>query len=355
MTTDSSAPMSKLGLASALINSSKIPLLMFDGHLKVVAVSWSFCTAFELPLDQVEGRSLAELGQGEWNIPQLTTLLEAGLADRSIVVDYETDLVRANRPRRHLVLNVQQVNYDHDEEPRVALTISDVTDLKIASRLAQKLSNEKDDLLRERATLLGEMQHRVANSLQIVASVLLLKARTVKSEETRLHLHDAHARVMSVAAVQAHLQDTLGDVEVPFYLTKLCESLATSMIGESRNLTLSVSADKATVKSHEAVSLGLIVTELVINALKHAFPGAREGRVVVTYRLTPDGWILAVTDDGIGRSSSPTAVRAGLGTTLVEALAHQLSATVKISDGQPGAKIAIIYAKTGELEPPIAA
>ena len=355
MTTDSPAPVSKLGLASALINSSKIPLLMFDGHLKVVAVSWSFSIAFELTRDQVEGHSLAELGQGEWNIPQLTTLLEAGLADRSIVVDYETDLVRPNRPRRHLVLNVQQVNYDHDDEPRVALTISDVTDLKVASRLAQKLSNEKDDLLRERATLLGEMQHRVANSLQIVASVLMLKARTVKSEETQLHLLDAHARVMSVVAVQAHLQDTLGDVEVLSYLTKLCDSLSTSMIQGTRSVVLSVYADQATVSSHEAVSLGLIVTELVINALKHAFPNARKGTVVVTYRLTQDGWILAVTDDGVGRSAKPTPVKAGLGTSLVAALAHQLSATVEISDTQPGAKISIICAKAEELEPTLAA
>ena len=62
-----------------------------------------------------------------------------------------------------------------------------------------------EELLRQKDVLLEEMQHRVANSLQIIASIILMKARTVQSEETRLHLHDAHSRVMSIAAVQEHL------------------------------------------------------------------------------------------------------------------------------------------------------
>ena len=97
-------------------------------------------------------------------------------------------------------------------------------------------------------------------------------------------------RVMSVAAVQNLLQASLGDVEVGPYLTKLCASLATSMIGDSRPLPIEVTADPVTVTSHEAVSLGLIVTELVINALKHAFPDNRSGRVVVTYTAGSPGW-----------------------------------------------------------------
>ena len=80
------------------------------------------------------------------------------------------------------------------------------------------------------------MQHRIANSLQIIASIILMKARTVQSEETRLHLQDAHSRVMSIAAVQEHLHASgiSGPVEITPYLSKLCETLATSMIGDNR-------------------------------------------------------------------------------------------------------------------------
>jgi two-component sensor histidine kinase len=138
---------------------------------------------------------------------------------------------------------------------------------------------------------------------------------------------------------------------VASYLTKLCDSLASSMIGDSRPLTLKVQADDASVTSHTAVSLGLIVTELVINALKHAFPDDRAGHVLVTYNATPGGWILAVGDDGIGRPPPGPRTRVGLGTTVVDALAKQLGARVDTSDAAPGARIAVI--NDGSLPQPV--
>src|SRR3989337_640883 len=101
------------------------------------------------------------------------------------------------------------------------LAFEDVTDRRAVEEQVQELLRDKD-------LLLEEMQHRVANSLQIIASILLLKARTVQSEETRLQLHDAHQRVLSVAAVQQHLHSPVrGEpIEIGEYLSKLCETLA---------------------------------------------------------------------------------------------------------------------------------
>jgi chemotaxis protein methyltransferase CheR len=133
---------------------------------------------------------------------------------------------------------------------------------------------EKDQLLQEKDVLFEELQHRISNSLQVIASIILLKARTVQSEETRLHLQDTHKRVMSVAAVQEqlHVLGTIGSIEIAPYLSKLCDALAVSMIGDSRPITLKVAGAKGTATSRQAESIGLIVTELVMNALKHAFP-----------------------------------------------------------------------------------
>ena len=85
----------------------------------------------------------------------------------------------------------------------ILLAIEDVTERRAVER-------EMEELLQQKEILLQEMQHRVANSLQIIAGILLLKARTVQSEETRLHFKDAHQRVMSVAAVQQQLQASQG-------------------------------------------------------------------------------------------------------------------------------------------------
>ena len=341
---------SALNLAAALINTSHLPLLLFDGHLRVVRASPSFCVAFDLRRDQADGHILADLGAGEWDMPELRLLLENALLADSEVAEYETDLLRVGHEPRRLVLNVQELVHNDRQDARILLTINDVSGARLVERANVALLLEKDDLLREREVLLQEMQHRVANSLQIIASVLLLKARTVKSEETRSHLQDAHDRVMSVAAVQQHLQSSVGDVEIRPYLTKLCESLASSMIRESRPLALEVRADEATISSHEAVSLGLIVTELVINALKHAFPDGQAGLILVVYQAAAPLWTLSVIDNGVGRPSSSPAAKIGLGTSVVEALAKQLGAHVVMSDARPGARISIVRGSAPTLQ-----
>lgn len=93
-------------------------------------------------------------------------------------------------------------------------------------------------------------------------------ARRVKSEEARGHLQNAHHRVMSIAALQKQLSTSKGgNVELRSYFTQLCESLGASMIVDPDRLSISVSVDESAVESDVSMSLGLIMTELVINAL----------------------------------------------------------------------------------------
>jgi len=221
----------------------------------------------------------------------------------------------------------------------ILLAIEDVTRRHEAER-------EKDELLQQKEILLQEMQHRVANSLQIIASILLMKARTVQSEETRLHLQDAHQRVMSVATVQQQLRASGPNemIEIGPYLTKLCASLATSMISDRRPISIEVKATRGSAASAEAVSLGLIVTELVINALKHGFPEDDDGEILVSYDAEHSGWRLSVADNGSGakEATDDEPPHVGLGTSIVEALAHQLEATVYKTGRPQGTMVSII-------------
>jgi len=210
------------------------------------------------------------------------------------------------------------------------------------ARLAEKMN---EDLLRDKGILLQELQHRVANSLQIIASVLMQSAKKVQSEEVRGHLHDAHHRVMSVAAIQKQLAVSSVDrVNLRPYLSQLCESIGASMIHDHDQISVKVTSDESRVSADVSVSLGLVVTELVINALKHAFPNGRQGKILVDYGSEGTDWTLSVADDGVGMPVQPAAAKPGLGTNIVQALANQLDAKLSVLDGMPGTTVLLEHA-----------
>ena len=329
-----------LTLALAMVTSSTSPLLLLDGALNIIVASRSFCRSFGVSFANVRGRRVSELRAGEWDVPQLKSLLNATAAGHAHIEAYEMDLVREGQEPRRLVLNAQKLEYGAGHDVRLILTVSDVTD----ARLAEKI---KDDLIREKAVLLQELQHRVANSLQIIASVLLQSARRVNSDETRTHLYDAHNRVMSVAVLQQQLAaSTLGDVALRAYFTELCKSLSASMIANHDQLSLEVRADDSVTTANVSVSLGLIITELVINALKHAFPGHRQGRILVGYQSDGADWTLTVEDDGVGMPHDPDSAKSGLGSSIVEALARQLHARVHHTPADPGTLVSVVHAES---------
>ena len=331
----------KLALANAIVDTVRDPILVLDENLRIVAASRAFHQTFHLVDQDVCGHLIYEIDDGQWNIPELRTLLQTIAKDHATVEGYEVDRDFPRVGRRIMLLNARKVFYEKGTHTTTLLAFEDITDRRAVEEKVQELLREKDMLLQE-------MQHRVANSLQIIASILLIKARTVQSEETRLQLEDAHQRVLSVAAVQQHL-DAAGRgglIEIGNYLSRLCETLAQSMIGDSRPISLKVDADPGTVVSHQAVSIGLIVTELVMNALKHAFPKEKkDAAIVVSYKVADADWKLTISDNGIGKPDlSASQKKGGLGTSLVQSLAKQLDAKVDIVSDAHGTAVSITHA-----------
>lgn len=334
-------------LAQAIVKVRREPLLALDGNLNISFASDSFHQSFDLTPEGTKNRQLFSLDNGAWNIPALSAIIERALAEKSVIEGVE---IAHEFPRigwRILLLHARTVPYEDDSRTTILLGFEDVTERRAIEQEKDRLLNQTAELLQQKEMLLEEMQHRIVNSLQIVASILMLKSRAVTSDETRQHLQDAHHRVMSVAVVQQHLHGSgMGDlIEIAPYLTKLCDSIAESMIGDSNKTVLEVVADKGAAKSADIVSLGLIVTELVINALKYAFPDRKEAATVkVRYEMHGTDWKLSVSDNGVGKPDSDLAAKGGLGTSLVNALANQLDAQVESTSGPEGMRVTITHA-----------
>jgi two-component sensor histidine kinase len=328
-------------LAQGIVDTVREPVLVLDKELRVLAASRSFYSAFKVSPEDTQDRLLYALGDGQWDIPKLRVLLEKIIPERGVMEGYEVEHEFPGLGSRTICLNARQVFYEGGVGTTILLGMEDVTERRVLER-------EKDELLQQKDTLLEELQHRIANSLQIIASIILMKARVVQSEETRFHLEDAHKRVLSIAAVQKqlHASGATGAIEIAPYLSQLCESLAHSMIGDTRPISLKVVGQGGRATSRQAESLGLIVTELVMNALKHAFRDDKtKGQITVAYDTIGTNWKLAISDNGIGKPEGGFAQgKSGLGTGIVKALARQLDAQVETLAGPEGTTVSITHA-----------
>jgi len=344
-------------LAQAIVDTIHEPLLVLDSTFSVLAASRSFYETFKVEPEHTVDRLLYALGDGQWDIPALRELLETIIPERVAMNGFEVNHDFPGLGRRVMLLNARKVIYETSANSTILLAFTDITARRAIEREKESLLARTRDLLNQKEVLLQEMQHRVANSLQIIASILMLKARAVTSDEIRFHLKDAHQRVISVAEVQSHLHASGGvdQIEVGPYLTKLCASLAASMVGDSQPIALKVVADHATIGSDKAVSIGLIVTELLINAVKYAFPVFKDdASVTVTFGSDDEAWTLTVADNGVGKATKTVQDRhGGLGTVIVDALVKQLDGHMTVASA--GGMTVMIRHPHAAILPPVAA
>ena len=326
-------------IARGIVDTLREPLLVLDRGLRLVAASRAFCSTFRLEAADIIGKPLYELEGGEWNFPQLRVLLEQILPERGVMEDYEIEHDFRALGRRTMLLNAREVFYEGASPANIFLSIEDVTSKRL-------IEHESAELLRQKDTLLDEVYHRVANSLQIIASIISMKARKVVSDEARRALEDARSRIMSIAAVQQHLHKSAvsGSVAVIPYLTSLCGAIANSMVSDDRPISIEVRG-RGDLCSQKAEAVGLIVAELVINSLKHAFGGStKAGRIVVTYEAVDTEWTLAVSDNGKGKGKQAcVSAGSGLGTGIVAALASQLNALVVTASSPEGTSVSVAH------------
>lgn len=208
---------------------------------------------------------------------------------------------------------------------------------------ASAVGHERAAKLEVRDLLLRELNHRVKNNFQMVASLLEMQRRRAADPGTETALGDALRRVHAMGQAHAYLyspSDTVGSIDLAAYLRELCANLADSLLLTGA-VRLTCDLEPGDLNRDRAVALGLVVNELVTNAAKYAFPDDRAGEILVRLKRIEVGLELTVADDGVGMPPDDRIKSTGLGRRLVESFARQGGAILTRGEG-PGTRYVLV-------------
>lgn len=315
---------------TGLVVSNPFGIYIVDADFRLAEVSLGARELFQ-NVDPLVGRDFAQIPYLLWDAPfagetvgRFRQTLETGNAYRSPTIferRVDTNVIEAYDWRIERIVMP-------DGRFGVVCYFYDLTERHAIERRLQHAVAEKDLLARE-------IDHRVKNSLMIVASVLSMQQSEVVSEEARRALADASDRVMAVARIHEglHKSHALGVIAFGEYLERMCADVEMS-IG-TKAVKLQVSAAKVSLPADTALTLALIANELITNAFKH---GVAAGAKVICVSLarSSDRLILTVGDDGVRLPQGAPLAKVGLGLNLVNAMVQQLSAEFeKPAVGEP--------------------
>jgi two-component sensor histidine kinase len=218
---------------------------------------------------------------------------------------------------------------------QILLAIEDVTE-------RVRLEREHAAAHKRIGLLMQELTHRVKNSLQSIAAMVMIEARSHKSGEGKAALQRVSHRIDALGQLYSKLSksDTVEAVDAPTYLDELCRDLVASVQGGT-SIVLKTDIESELLPTDKAIPMGLIVNELVTNALKYAFPNETKGTVMVTLKRVPGELRLTIADDGKGIDSRRARLP-GLGGRLVEGFAQQLGGRSRQESGSQGSTVRVI-------------
>lgn len=227
-----------------------------------------------------------------------------------------------------------------DQGRMVMSIVRDITERRRAEEIIRAS-------LREKEALLKEIHHRVKNNLQVTSSLLRLQAAAISDPDTREMFEETESRIRSMALVHEKLYQAtnLSRIDLGEYIRSLGELLFRSSAIKPENVSLHVAGNEVFLGIDEAVPCGLIVNELLSNALKHAFPGDRGGRIGVHLDESEPGWlVLSVADDGVGLPAQFDFGQTGtLGLQLVQGLTQQIDGTIDVKPRESGTEFIVRF------------
>jgi two-component sensor histidine kinase len=202
-------------------------------------------------------------------------------------------------------------------------------------------SDESPELALERHTeRQREAEHRVKNTLQLISSIVMLQGRRAADDASRQALRAVQQRVAAVSVAHRHVSwsEESEEVELAGLVREIVGDLAGSAGREG--VVIDLDLESVIIPGRHGAPVALLVSEAVGNALRHAYPDGRNGRVRVGLRRTVGGFELVVADDGIGLD--PAASKTGFGLTVAQLMAQQLRARLETTPAQPGLRVAVV-------------
>jgi two-component sensor histidine kinase len=205
----------------------------------------------------------------------------------------------------------------------------------------------------QRKVLLDELSHRMRNDLSTIASLLTLQGRAVENPSAQAALQTAADRVQVLARVHRRLSIQEGNtvVDSQEFITELCDDLTVTLL-ELRPIVVRLAVESRPILLQRAVALGLIINELLTNALKYAFPEGRGGEISVEFHQSGEDYYLCVADNGVGFHSEVQG--GGMGHRLVRTLAAQLEGRFEVKRAAPGTQFVVTFPRVTPPAPPSA-
>jgi PAS domain S-box-containing protein len=282
---------------------------------------------------------LLEMNFWDWSGEECRDMIrERGLArlrGEPVPLQYEHKLITKSGEEKWVIVSAGNIEYRG--KPTVIATLLDITEAKQAE---ERISTA----LAEKVVLLKEVHHRVKNNLQIICSLFDLQSDLIDDEKSRNYFQESQDRVRSMALVHERLYKSEDFTSIGFeeYIQDLCARLFDSYMVDPGRINLKVDAGGLSIAVDRAIPWGLIINELVSNALKHAFPDNRSGEISIRFRLDGDDRLtLTVADTGVGMPSDLDFINTEtLGLQLVNMLTLQLNGQISM-EGTTGAAFTI--------------
>ncbi|MCX5814687.1 MAG: ATP-binding protein [Proteobacteria bacterium] len=309
-----------------IVESLREPLVVLNSDLKILTANRSFYDTFKVTPEETIGNFIYDLGNRQWDIPKLRVLFEEILPHDTVFNGYEVEHDFLDIGRKIILLNARQIFRENIGSYIILLAMEDITERKLAE-------NQIKSLLAEKELLLREVHHRIKNNMNVITSLLSLQADMLKDPSAIAALEDSGSRVRSMMMIlydKLYRSADFREISAKEYLTSLIDEIAINFPNRDM-VTIEKQIDDIILDAKILSPAGIILNELLTNAMKHAFIGRENGKISVSLSFKDNHATLMIQDNGVGIPESiDITASTGFGMQLVGILTEQLEGSMTI-------------------------